>query len=134
MPNQSITTYTNQRTVRIHKATCDRAHLYTANNLQALDYAMEKLSSIGGVKLWLYLAKNQNNHIRALSSRDFCEWANVSIKSYNTGFKELKDEGFLVEVEGNSNLYDFNEWGKCNISATDKEEKKETKNENGFNF
>lgn len=122
MPNV-ITTYTNQRTIKINKAVCDKNHLYSTNNLQALDNAVQTLTSIGGMKLWLYLAKNQKGHLRALSSKDFCEWANCSIKSYNTGFADLKDNGFLVEDEERKNYYQFYEWGNRMIIADEKEEK-----------
>ena len=133
MPNQSIKTYGNQRVIKISKAMCDRTHLYTTNNIQALDYAMERLTTVGAVKLYLYLAKNQNNHMRALSSKDFCEWANCSRTCYDNAFKELKDNGFLVLVEEDKkNFYEFRDWGKCNITAN--EVVVETKKDEGFNF
>lgn len=133
MPNQIMQIYTNQRIVKIYKAVCDKNHLYTTNNLQALDNAMGKLTSIGGVKLWMYLAKNQNYHIRALSSKDFCEWANCSIKSYNTGFKELVDNGFLVPEEEGSK-YEFREWGRAGISTNNVKEEKKKEAGEGFDF
>lgn len=135
MPNQNIKVYTHQRVVRINKAICDKSHLYTTNNLQALDNAMSVLSTMGGAKLWIYLAKNQNRHLRALSSKDFCQWANCSIKAYNNGFKELVDNGFLIPIEEDEGSYEFNDWGKINITANNEKEEQEVIADDGkFHF
>lgn len=48
----------NQREITVAKAPTDKAHLYTANNLAALDEAARRLQSKGGFKLYMYLAKN----------------------------------------------------------------------------
>lgn len=132
MPN--IKTYGNQRVVKINKAICNSTHLYSTNNIQALDYAMGKLSTIGAVKLYLYLAKNQTTHTRALSSKDFCEWANCSRTCYDNAFKELKDNGFLVLVdEDKKNYFEFRDWGNCNITVNEAIKAETVKGE-GFDF
>jgi hypothetical protein len=48
----------NQREITVAKAPTDKTHLYTANNLDALDEAARRLQSKGGFKLYMYLAKN----------------------------------------------------------------------------
>lgn len=96
---------------------------------------MSVLSTMGGAKLWLYLAKNQNRHLRALSSKDFCQWANCSIKAYNNGFKELVDNGFLIPVEEDEGSYEFNDWGNINITANNEKEEQEVIADDGkFHF
>ena len=51
----------HQREITVRKELTDRSHKYTANNLAALDEAARRLQSKGGFKLYMYLAKNQNN-------------------------------------------------------------------------
>lgn len=86
----------NQRTLSIHKEKADKQHLYTVNNLDALDESARRLTSVGGFKLYMYLAKNQDKYQFALSSQDFCMWAKLGHRAYTTAFKELVDEGYLV--------------------------------------
>lgn len=121
MPTKEIQTYNNQRIIKVNKGPCDKNYLYTQFNLQALDDAMEKLTSQAGIKLWLYIGKNANSWEFALSSKDFQEKANCGEKAYRTAFEELVECGYLVpkgtpnEKTGRYTHYDFNEWGKTNI-------------------
>lgn len=89
-------TVPNQRTITVSKAKTDKQHLYTANNLEALDEAARRLQSKGGFKLYMYLAKNQDNYSFALSSADFCFWSGLGITAYNSAFEELKQQGYLI--------------------------------------
>lgn len=100
-------TVPNQRIIKINKSPTDKQHLYTTNNLQALFEAMRNLTSFCGFKLYMYLAKNQNNYDLALSSTDFCECAGCSMTAYNTAFKELVDKGYLIQKAGTSNIFTF---------------------------
>ena len=104
----SIKTVPNQRIITVHKALTDQQHIYTKNNLAALDEAAGKLKSLGGFKLYMYFAKNQDNYNFALSSKDFCDWSSLSIKAYNTAFAELVENGYLVS-ENNNTIYQFYE-------------------------
>ena len=89
-------TVPNQRTITVSKAKTDKQHRYTTNNLEALDEAARRLQSKGGFKLYIYLAKNQDNYSFALSSADFCGWSGLGIAAYNTAFEELKEQGYLI--------------------------------------
>ena len=89
-------TVPNQRTITVSKAKTDKKHLYTNNNLAALDEAAKRLQSKGGFKLYMYLAKNQDNYSFALSSADFCYWSGLGITAYNSAFEELKEQGYLI--------------------------------------
>ena len=86
----------NQRTITVNKEKTDKSHKYTANNLAALDEAASRLQTKGGFKLYMYLAKNQNNYSFALSSADFCAWSGLGMTAYNTAFEELKQQGYLI--------------------------------------
>ena len=89
-------TVPNQRTLTVNKEKTDKQHRFTANNLAALDEAARRLQSKGGFKLYMYLAKNQDNYSFALSSAAFCEWSGLGIAAYNTAFEELKEQGYLI--------------------------------------
>lgn len=102
-----IKTVPNQRIVTVSKAPTDKKNLYTTNNLDALDEAAGRLKSLGGFKLYMYLAKNQNEYEFALSSNHFQLWSRMGIKAYRTAFDELLSQGYLVRKNDNSNIYIF---------------------------
>ena len=91
----------NQREITVAKEPTDKKHLYTANNLAALDEAAKRLQSKGGFKLYMYLAKNQDKYSFNLSSTDFMLWSGLGYTAYATAFSELADEGYLILKEGN---------------------------------
>ena len=97
-------TVANQKTICVHKELCDKTHLYTIANLDALQYAMIDLKG-ETLKLWLYLGKNQNGYTFGLSKVDAIRWGIGSKSSYDRAVKELKDKGYLVEKS--KNHYDF---------------------------
>ena len=99
--------YPNQRIITVNKAKCDKEHLYTMNNLDAIDEAAFNLQSKGGFKLYLYLAKNQDKYNFALSSRDFIEWSGLSRTAYRTAFQELEAYGYLIKDDFCDNIYTF---------------------------
>lgn len=71
MVKKFLKTVPNQRTIKVRKSATDKEHRYTTNNLEALAEASRNLETLGGFKLYIYLAKNQNNYEVALSSADF---------------------------------------------------------------
>lgn len=102
-----LQTVPNQRVITVNKEPTDKQHLYTVNNLAAVDEAARYLQSKAGFKLYYYIAKNQNNRQFALSSKDFCYWGGVGIAAYNTAFAELVEEGYLVPKEDGKNVFVF---------------------------
>ena len=100
-------TVPNQRILTIHKEPTDKEHKYTANNLEALDEAAARLQSKCGFKLYMYLAKNQDKYNFALYSSNFCAWCGCAMTAYNTAFKELQSEGYLIPKEPGSTIYTF---------------------------
>ncbi len=100
------TTVPNQKTVQVHKEICDKQHLYSRINLDALQYAMIDLAG-ETLKLWLYISKNQPEHTFALSKVDAIKWGIGSKSSYDRAVKALIEKGYLVETS--KNHYDFYE-------------------------
>ena len=102
-----VKTANNQRIISVNKAPTDKQHLYTANNLEALDEASGRLLSTGGFKLYIYLAKNQNKYTFALSSSEFMVWSGLGKKAYTTAFQDLLDQGYLIQDKEQKNKYNF---------------------------
>ena len=98
--------YTNQKTVQVKKMKCDKQHLYTRINLEAIQCAMNELKKVGAFKLWLYFAKNQDQYRFDLSCEDCKRWG-VKADSFHTGINELIKKGYLQKVSGN--FYIFHE-------------------------
>ena len=99
--------FANQRTITVNKEICDKEHLYTVNNIEALEEAMFRLQTKLGIKLYLYLAKHQDKHKFELFSSDFCRLCGCSMKGYRSAFDELVKEGYLVLKLGTQTVYSF---------------------------
>lgn len=101
----------NQRSITTHKEPTNNEseeNYYARYNLIALKKAMSSLTP-KAFELWIYLAKNQDNHFFWLSKVDFLSWSNVGESSYYEAFKELERLGYLVIKRGTKNKYDFYE-------------------------
>lgn len=104
-------TVENQRVITTNKEPCSSKsadQYYTAINLKALELAMSSLSP-NAFKMWVYLAKNQNNYTFALSKVDTMAWCGFSKNTYTAAFNELVKEGYLIESKEGSSHYDFYE-------------------------
>ena len=77
------------------------------NNLDSLRQAMNCLKG-SGLKMWLYLNKNQDAYRFALSRVDCAEWG-IRKDSYYDGIKDLIANGYLRQSQPGSNLYIFYE-------------------------
>ena len=101
-------TFPNQKEVQIGERTPrDGKHLYSMNNLDALRQAMNCLKG-SGLKMWLYLNKNQDHYRFGLSRVDCAEWG-IRKDSYYDGIKDLIANGYLRQSQPGSNLYIFYE-------------------------
>lgn len=109
----------NQREITVSKAATDKTHLYTANNLAALDEAARRLQSKGGFKLYMYLAKNQDKYNFNLSSNDFMLWSGLGYTAYTTAFSELEEEGYLILKDGTETVFTF--FDKSQLPKNDEE-------------
>lgn len=98
----------NQKIIKIAERTeRNRDNLYTTTNLEALQIAMLNLKE-SGLKLWLYLNKNQEGYNLELSPKA-CESWGIKKTSYYRAVEELIEKGFLVPLRENSNIYFFYE-------------------------
>ncbi len=84
-------TVSNQKRVTISK---EKNGIHTVISLKALKIASNELSGVA-FKMWLYLAKNQDRYILALSCADALTWGIGSKSSYNRAVKELITKGYL---------------------------------------
>ena len=85
----------------------DSKHLYCMANLEALQAAMSILNG-SGLKLWLYLNKNQDGYRFELSRVDCANWG-IKKDSYYSAVDELVNKGFLVQDHCGSNMFWFHE-------------------------
>ena len=76
-------------------------------NQEALRQAMTKLKG-SGLKMWLYINKNQDNY-RFELSRKACEEWGIKKDSYYDGFNDLVNKGYLRLSQPGSNIYYFYE-------------------------
>ena len=97
-------TVPNQKTIAINKEKCDKDHLYATINLEALQDAMIDLSG-EALKLWLYMAKNQNGYTFALSPIDAVKWGIGSKSSYIRAVNKLIKEKYLIETSPNHSTF-----------------------------
>lgn len=61
-----------------------------------------------GLKLWLYINKNQDNYKLELSQRA-CESWGIKRASYYRAVDELIEKGYLQQQKEGSNIYFFHE-------------------------
>ena len=76
-------------------------------NQKALQQAMNILKG-SGLKMWLYINKNQDGYRFELSRQACLEWG-IRKDSYYDGFKDLVNNGYLQPSHPGSNIYYFHE-------------------------
>lgn len=92
-----MTVYPNQKVVTIHKEQCQEDFLQIKNiNWQC---ACDNLT-YSAFKIYLYMASNQNGYTFALSYEDVNIAVPMSRKAYDKAIKELKEYGYLNQVQG----------------------------------
>lgn len=99
-------TYPNQKKIKVKKEKCDKQNKYTMINLNALENAGIDLKA-GAFKLWIYLAKNQDNFTFGLSNKATEETFGIKKDQYDKAIKELIEKGYLIEISKNN--YEFRE-------------------------
>ena len=99
-------TYPNQKTIKVKKEKCDKQNHYTMINLNALETAGIDLKA-GAFKLWIYLAKNQDNFTFGLSNKATEETFGIKKDQYDKAVKELIEKGYLIETSKNN--FEFRE-------------------------
>ena len=97
-----MTTYANQKVIKINKDKCTNDFLQI-NNAEWHE-AVKALSSSAFI-LYLYLASNNDGFRIALSQKAVENATGLSKASYHRAFEELFNAGYLILEEGN--LYSF---------------------------
>ena len=109
MPNDKMKTVPNQRVVAsITKDICNnqKGHEYSKDSVKSSESVIRNLTTLGAIKLYLYINKNSETYAPfALSRADFCAMAGVSENTYKSAFKELVEKRYLIQKTGNE--YDF---------------------------
>jgi len=100
-------TYENQKVIEIKKEPADKAHLYTVNNLDALQSAMVNLN-YSEFKVWMFFAKNQAGYEFASGPSSAKAWG-ITRDTYQKGIRKLIELGYLVPKSEGSNKYWFYE-------------------------
>lgn len=96
--------FANQKRITVQKEVCDNQNLYTVINIDSLREAMINLNRGSSLKLWIYLAKNQNGYQFDLSAVDCAEWG-MKVDSYHSAVKDLKKKGYLQETKPNHFIF-----------------------------
>lgn len=61
--------------------------------------------SPAGLKLYMYLAKNQDGYVLNFSSKDYCDTFGVVDKTFRNARAELIQKGYLKEDKESRNVY-----------------------------
>lgn len=93
----------NQKTISIFK---EQKGKHTILSLEAIQRASRELSG-ESFKMWVYLAKNQNKYVLALSRIDALSWGIGSSSSYDRAIKQLIDKGYLQKSGSNYIFYEM---------------------------
>lgn len=104
MASYNFTTVPNQKVITINKEPCDKNHLYTTINLQALSLASQKLDA-EAFKLWIYFAKNQDKYQFALSFQDVSDNCKMKRTQYDNAIHSLIEGGYLERIIGNKYIF-----------------------------
>ena len=115
-----VAKYANQdRILMGERVVRDKAHPFTMMNLEALQLAMQKIKTVGGIKLWMYLNKNADNYVVDLSRAELVAHWGFSKDTYLSGKNELKKLGYLTSVNGSDSIFTFHETLSENPTKTD---------------
>ena len=105
--------YANQKLIVTNKdMNLPKDNIFTSIPVKGVEQAINHLSS-SALRVYLYIAKNQNHYQFGLSKADFCNICRTYSKStYYTGVNELIEEGYLVKYPKRKNLYVFTCYSK----------------------
>ncbi len=96
--------YPNQKTIKIKKAPCNDRDLYLKIDMPTLQKAMQELTTMGELKLWLYLSKNKDDYICELSM-EHCKKFGLKTDAYHSAVHRLIEKGYLIQQSGNKYLF-----------------------------
>lgn len=109
--------YPNQKIVTVHKEPADKNHVYGLINKEAAMTALRELSP-NEIKLFMYIAFNQEGFQMALSTADIARVTGANVDGIRTAVRGLIKKGYLIENDGQ--YYDFYEVPQCGGENVDK--------------
>lgn len=113
-----MNTVENQKIIIVIKENCDKNHPYSIINMSAQEDAWLKLDG-NAYKVWSYIASNQNEYQFGLSKKDICAKQNISTSTYYRAISKLKEKGFLIPKNKDSNIYYFFEKSRSDLLELD---------------
>lgn len=96
--------YPNQKKIIISKMPCDGNNRYAVINQYAMQKAMRELTTMGSIKLWLYLAKNQPDYKFDLSCAECGKWG-LKPDAFHAAVNELINKGYLMCNKSNEYVF-----------------------------
>lgn len=97
-----MSSYANQKKYHINKK-IEEGDVFAMLSWEQYIQASKELTP-SGLKLYMYLAKNQDGYTFYFSSKDYCETFGVTDKTYRNARMELFTHGYLCEGD-NNNVY-----------------------------
>ena len=67
----------------------------------SLEKAMQKIKTVGALKVWIYLQSNQTGYTLGFSPKDVSDKMGISEDSARDGFNKLVELGFIAQENGN---------------------------------
>ena len=93
-----------QRNIVVKKQKCDKENPYATINLLALDYVVNDNLSAGGLKLWLFLVKNQDGFSMSMWQGNLDKFG-LPKSTYKRAWKELEEKGYIENIYGESYIF-----------------------------
>lgn len=94
-----IQSYANQKRYHIEKK-IEKEDVFIMLSWKDYTTAAKELSP-AAMKLFMYLAKNQDGYVFWFSSKDYCQTFDLADSTFRKAKKELLDKGYLKEKENN---------------------------------
>ena len=97
-------TYANQKVIIINKKRVNKANTYMTIKKECLLNAISDLSH-NELKVYLYLASNQDGFKMALSSSDISEKLNVHVRNVQIAINALIEKKYIKQQQGNQYIF-----------------------------
>jgi hypothetical protein len=105
-----VANYPNQKRITVGpRAARNGTNKYCMYNLEALQQAMAAIKTVGGIKIWMYINKNQDHYTFDLSRAELLSKWGLTKDTYDSGLKELIKLGYLTPINGNDKTLLFHE-------------------------
>ena len=102
--------YANQKRITVAaREKRDKTHPYGMYNIEALQQAMATIKTVGGIKIWCYINKNQDLFTFDLSRQELLNSWGLTRATYDSGIEELISLGYLTPIGDSDNVLLFHE-------------------------